>query len=97
MKNLPVFTEEHLTRLLRQATGIDDVKPGRRPPISATIMLDTAIGTKSTQRICLRTLAGRRKWRLTGGIALLRLVAGAQPVPIPRQPRSLNTRILDWS
>lgn len=53
MENLTIFTEERLTRLLRDATGIDDVKPGRRE-ISATVMLDTAIGTQSTQRICLQ-------------------------------------------
>jgi hypothetical protein len=58
MENLTVFTEERFTRLLRDATGIDDVKPGWRPPISATVMLDTAIGTRSTQRICLQEQEG---------------------------------------
>lgn len=66
MENLTVFTEERLTRLLRDATGIDDVKPGRRE-ISATVMLDTA----STQRICL--------WEEEGNLALFTWPAELKP------------------
>ena len=40
--------------LLREATGLDDVEPDRRPWTGATVVLDAAIGTKSTQRISLQ-------------------------------------------
>jgi len=33
------LSQDRLVALLREATGIDDVKPGRRPPISATVMI----------------------------------------------------------
>jgi hypothetical protein len=45
--------QRRLITVLREATGIADVKPDRRPWI-ATVMLDEAIRTKSTQRISLR-------------------------------------------
>lgn len=40
--------------LLREATGLDDVEAERRPQPGATVMLDTAIRAKSTQRISLQ-------------------------------------------
>jgi hypothetical protein len=40
--------------LLREATGLNEVEPDRRPWIGAVLMLDAAIGTKSIQRICLQ-------------------------------------------
>jgi hypothetical protein len=43
--------------LLREATGITDAEPERHPLIGAMVMLDKAIGTKSTQRISLRRQA----------------------------------------
>jgi hypothetical protein len=46
--------ERRLVALLREATGINEVEPDRRPWIGAVLMLDAAIGTKSTQRICLQ-------------------------------------------
>jgi len=46
--------QRRLMALLREATCLDDVKPERRPRIGAVVMLDAAIGTKSTQRISLQ-------------------------------------------
>ncbi len=46
--------ERRLMALLREATGIDDVGPERHARIGAVVMLDAAIGTKSTQRISLQ-------------------------------------------
>lgn len=46
--------ERRLMAVLREATGIDDVEPDRRPWIGAVVMLDAAIRAKSTQRICLQ-------------------------------------------
>ncbi|OBH94303.1 DUF262 domain-containing protein [Mycobacterium sp. E2733] len=46
--------ERRLTTLLRKATGIGAVRPMARPEIGAWVMLDAAIGTKSTQRLCLQ-------------------------------------------
>ena len=43
-----------LVALLREATGLDEVEPGRGPLIGATLMTETVIGTQSTQRIVLR-------------------------------------------
>jgi hypothetical protein len=43
-----------LMALLREATGIDDVELKPRPGGDATVMLDAAIRTKSTQRLSLR-------------------------------------------
>jgi hypothetical protein len=45
--------ERRLTAVLRQATGLDSVRPVR-PEIGGVLMLDAAIGTKTTQRICLQ-------------------------------------------
>jgi hypothetical protein len=45
--------ERRLTAVLRQATGLDSVRPVR-PEIGGVVMLDAAIGTKTTQRICLQ-------------------------------------------
>src|SRR5258706_7745099 len=58
MENRTVFTEERLTGLLRDATGIDDVKPGPRPLISATVMLDTAIGPSRRSGSAFRKTTG---------------------------------------
>ena len=41
--------------VLREAIGIDE--PGQHPWAGAAVMLDAAIGTKSTQRICLQDQA----------------------------------------
>jgi hypothetical protein len=49
--------ERRLMALLREATGINEVEPDRRPWIGAVLMLDAAIKTKSTQRICLQQQA----------------------------------------
>jgi hypothetical protein len=46
--------ERRLTAVLRQATGLDSVRPVVRPDIGGVVMLDAAIGTKTTQRICLQ-------------------------------------------
>jgi O-acetyl-ADP-ribose deacetylase len=46
--------QRRLMALLREATGIDDVKPERRRQAGATVMLDKAISTKSTQRVSLQ-------------------------------------------
>ena len=46
--------ELRLNALLLQAIGIVPVRPLDHPDIGAWVMLDTAIGTKSTQRICLQ-------------------------------------------
>lgn len=43
-----------LVRLLREATGLDEVEPTRGPVIGAELMLDAVIGTRSTQRIWLQ-------------------------------------------
>jgi hypothetical protein len=48
------LSQRRLVALLREATGIDEVEPGRRPWTGATVRLDTAIRTKSTQRISLQ-------------------------------------------
>ena len=45
--------ESRLTAVLREAIGIDAVQPVR-PEIGGVVMLDEAIGTKSTQRLCLQ-------------------------------------------
>jgi hypothetical protein len=50
----PPQHEDQLVALLRQATGLDEVDPERPPVIGAKVMLDTSIGTKSTQRISLQ-------------------------------------------
>jgi hypothetical protein len=42
-----------LAALLREATGLDGAGPGRDPEPSATVRLDAAAGTVSTQRITL--------------------------------------------
>jgi hypothetical protein len=51
--------ERRLVALLREATGINEVEPDRRPRIGAVLMLDAAIGTKSIdipqQDRCIRT------------------------------------------
>jgi hypothetical protein len=49
--------ERRLAALLREATGINEVEPDRRPWIGAVLMLDSVIGTTSTQRICLQQQA----------------------------------------
>lgn len=49
--------QRRLMALLRQATGLDDVEAERRPWSGAAVMLDAAIGTKSTQRISLQQQA----------------------------------------
>jgi hypothetical protein len=46
--------ERRLTALLRNAIGIDAARPVARPEIGGWVMLDEAIGTKSTQRLCLQ-------------------------------------------
>lgn len=46
--------ERRLTALLQQALGIDRMRPVTREEIGAEVMLDAAIGTTSTQRLCLR-------------------------------------------
>lgn len=46
--------QRRLVALLREATGIDEVEPDRRSWTGATVRLDTAIRTKSTQRISLQ-------------------------------------------
>ena len=48
------LSQRRLVALLREATGIDEVKPDRRPWTGATVRLDTAIRTKLTQRISLQ-------------------------------------------
>ena len=52
--------QPRLAALLREATGIDDVKPETRPQIGAAVkvMPDEAIGTKATQRISLQARDG---------------------------------------
>ena len=47
------LSQDRLVALLRQATGIDEVDPDRLPWTGATVRLDTAIKTKSTQRMTL--------------------------------------------
>ena len=47
------LSQDRLVALLRQATGIDEVDPDRLPWTGATVRLDTAIRTKSTQRMTL--------------------------------------------
>jgi hypothetical protein len=49
--------QRRLMALLRQATGLDDVDAERRPWSGATVMLDAAIKTNSTQRISLQQQA----------------------------------------
>jgi hypothetical protein len=44
--------QRRLMALLKEVTGIDEVEPGR--PTGAMVRLDTAIGTKSMQRISLQ-------------------------------------------
>jgi hypothetical protein len=46
--------QRRLMALLRQATGLDDVEGERRPWSGAAVMVDAAMGTKSTQRISLQ-------------------------------------------
>jgi hypothetical protein len=46
--------QHRLMALLREAAGIDRVRPEPRPAIGAAVMLDAAIGTRSTQRISLQ-------------------------------------------
>jgi hypothetical protein len=46
--------QRRLMALLREATGTNDVAPERSPQFGALVMLDTAIGTKSTQRVSLQ-------------------------------------------
>jgi hypothetical protein len=48
--------QRRLMALLREATGVTDVEP-ERPGIGATVMLDAAIRTKSTQRMALQQRA----------------------------------------
>jgi hypothetical protein len=48
-----LYSQRRLMALLREATGITDVEP-ERPGIGAAVMLDRAIGTKSTQRIAFQ-------------------------------------------
>ncbi len=43
--------QRRLMAVLREATGIEDID--RRPPMSAQVMLDAAVGSQSTQRIGL--------------------------------------------
>jgi hypothetical protein len=59
MADLIAFTEEDFARLLREATGVDDVKPDQHPRVGATVMLDSAIRSKSTQRLSLQQRDGR--------------------------------------
>jgi hypothetical protein len=47
------LSQRRLVALLREATGIGEVEPDRLPWTGATVRLDTAIRTKSTQRISL--------------------------------------------
>jgi hypothetical protein len=47
-----------LVALLREATGLDDVEAERRPQPGSSVMLDTAVGTKSVQRISLQQDGG---------------------------------------
>ncbi len=49
--------QRRLMALLREATGINDVEPERRPQVGAAVMLAAAIGTRSTQRISLQIQA----------------------------------------
>lgn len=46
--------ERRLTAVLREATGLDAVQPVVRPAIGGVVMLDAAIETTSTQRVCLQ-------------------------------------------
>jgi hypothetical protein len=46
--------ERRLIAVLRQSVGIDGVRPVVRPAIGGVVMLDAAIGTTSTQRLCLQ-------------------------------------------
>jgi hypothetical protein len=48
------LSQRRLVALLREAAGIDEVEPDRRPWTGATVRLETAIRTKSTQRISLQ-------------------------------------------
>jgi hypothetical protein len=50
--------QRRLMALLREATGLAEVEPERRPPFGAAVMLDAAIKTKSTQRISLHQQDG---------------------------------------
>jgi hypothetical protein len=47
------LSQDRLVALLRAATGINEVDADRLPWTGATVRLDTAIRTKSTQRISL--------------------------------------------
>lgn len=46
--------ERRLIAVLRQSLGIDGVLPVIRPAIGGVVMLDSAIGTTTTQRLCLQ-------------------------------------------
>jgi hypothetical protein len=50
--------ERRLIAVLRQAVGVDAVQPVVRPAIGGVVMLDAAIGTTSTQRLCLQQQHG---------------------------------------
>lgn len=50
--------QRRVMALLREATGIGGVEPERRPGTGATVILDTVISTRSTQRISLQQQDG---------------------------------------
>src|SRR5215471_1472825 len=79
--------QRRLMTVLREATGIADVKPERRPWI-ATVMLDEAIRTKSTQRISLRHQAG--------GLALYTFPAELKPQAEALYRTGRAQRLLDF-
>jgi hypothetical protein len=87
--------QNRLTALLRQAVGLDPVRPLTPPEIGCWVMLDEAIEIKSTQRICLqqqgdtlilRTWPGELKpqaealYRTSRAQRLVQFVSERQPV-----------------
>jgi len=76
---------------LRDATGIDEVVPEKRPGTHASVMvrIDNAVGSQSTERLSLQ-------WRPDG------LVLGTHPAELMRQAEAIyrtgrGQRILDFA
>lgn len=78
-----------LVALLREATGIDDVEPEPRPRGDATVMLDAAIRTKSTQRLS-SSATGRQPCALH--LASRTEAASQGPIPDRQSPAALGFR-----
>lgn len=83
------LSHRRLVALLREATGIDEVEPGRRPWTGATVRLDTAIKTKSTQRISLQ--------HQDDGLALSAFPAELKPQAQARYRTGRAQRLMDFA